>query len=223
MTGTMTVRPAGRDDAREVAVALGRAGLDETVFSWVVPDEQARRARVEAWTDHALGWVSGVLDTGEILVAQQDGGEILGLSVWEFFPGGPARPDPAAAAEQAAFVARAYGEYAPRMALVAEVTRARHPDREPYWYLQQMAVVPASRGQGLGAAMLRHQVAKADAAGIGAYLEASSPRNRALYARHGFRARGEPIWLPDGGPGIQPMWREPRGDPSTAPSTPPVG
>ncbi|MFC6020935.1 GNAT family N-acetyltransferase [Plantactinospora solaniradicis] len=222
MTETMTVRPAGRDDAGAIAAALGRAGLDETVFGWVVSDEQARRALVEAWTDHAQGWVSGVLDTGEILVGQQDTGEILGLSVWEFLPDGPARPDPVSAAEQAAFVARAYGEYAPRMALVGELTRERHPEREPHWYLQQMVVVPASRGRGLGAAMLRHQLARADAAGVGAYLEASSPRNRALYERHGFRARGEPIWLPEGGPGIQPMWREPRRDAPTTPAAPPV-
>ncbi|MBE1491953.1 GNAT family N-acetyltransferase [Plantactinospora soyae] len=218
MTETMTVRPAGPDDAGAVALALGRAGLDETVFGWVVPDEDARRARVEAWTEHAVGWVSGMLDAGEILVAYQGNGEILGLSVWEFFPDGPARSDPASAAEQAALVAQAYDEYAPRMALVGELTRERHPAREPYWYLQQMAVVPASRGQGLGGAMLRHQLARADAAQIGAYLEASSPRNRALYERHGFRPRGEPIRLPDGGPGIQPMWRDPRLDPATTPT-----
>lgn len=223
MTGTISVRPAGREDARKIAVALGRAGLDETVFSWVVPDVQARRARVEAWTDHVVEWVSGVLDTGEILVVEQDGGQIAGLSVWEFFPDGPARPDPASAAEQAAFVARAYGEYAPRLALVGALTRARHPEREPYWYLQQMAVVPASRGRGLGTAMLRHQITRADAVGIGVYLEASSPRNRALYERHGFRARGGPIWLPDGGPGIQPMWRDPRSDPPTVATAPSVG
>lgn len=45
-------------------------------------------------------------------------------------------------------------------------------------------------------------------AAVPVYLEASTPRNRALYERHGFRDHGEPIPLPDG-PRLQPMWRTP--------------
>ena len=42
-----------------------------------------------------------------------------------------------------------------------------------------------------------------------AYLEASSPRSRDLYAQHGYLA-GEPFRVPDGTP-FWPMWREPVG------------
>ncbi|MEV2242744.1 hypothetical protein [Micromonospora sp. NPDC049891] len=38
------------------------------------------------------------------------------------------------------------------------------------------------------------------------YLEASTPLNRKLYARHGFADHGAPIQLPEGGPALQPMW-----------------
>ena len=41
-----------------------------------------------------------------------------------------------------------------------------------------------------------------------AYHEASSPRNRALYERHGYVTQGE-FTLPDGPP-LWPMWRDPR-------------
>ncbi|AVT36060.1 N-acetyltransferase [Plantactinospora sp. BB1] len=214
MTETMTVRRAGLADARAVAEAVARAGLDEAVFSWVVPDEAARQACAEAWVEFAPAWVSGLLETGEILLMRDGSLAVGGLSVWELRGPGPdestAPVDPVEAQRQAAFLDRAYGRYAPRMALVDELIAARHPDREPHWYLQQMAVLPALRGRGLGGAMLRHQLDRADTDGIGTYLEASTPRNRALYERYGFRAQGEPIRLPDGGPALQPMWRDPR-------------
>jgi hypothetical protein len=42
-----------------------------------------------------------------------------------------------------------------------------------------------------------------------AYLEASSPRNRALYQRHGFYDL-ERLVLPANGPTLYPMWRKPQ-------------
>ena len=72
-----------------------------------------------------------------------------------------------------------------------------------------LGVVPGARGRGLGGALLRDRLVRADAEGMPAYLEASSPRSRALYERHGFRATGDPIHLPDGPP-LWPMWRAAR-------------
>ena len=42
-----------------------------------------------------------------------------------------------------------------------------------------------------------------------AYHEATSLRNRALYEQHGYVTQGE-FTLPDGGPTLWRMWREPR-------------
>ena len=50
---------------------------------------------------------------------------------------------------------------------------------------------------------------RADADGLPAYHEATSPRNRALYERHGYVNQGELV-LPDGGPTLWRMWRDPR-------------
>lgn len=45
-------------------------------------------------------------------------------------------------------------------------------------------------------------------AGIPAYLEASTPRNAALYARHGYLPQpNAPFYLPGDGPPMIPMWR----------------
>ncbi|MEE6261503.1 GNAT family N-acetyltransferase [Plantactinospora sonchi] len=232
MSDEVTVRRAGLADAPAVMRALGQGCLDEAVFSWVVPDGSARQERTVAWTGQAAAWVGGMLEEGVLLVAEHGAGEIAGLSLWELLPADPAAGqappaepapgttgspgtdtasgEPTGSAEETARFIPVYGpEYAPRMALVSELTRRRHPRREPHWYLQQMVVVPTWRGHGLGGAMLRHQLELVDTAGLGAYLEASSARNRKLYERHGFRAHGDPIRLPEDGPAIQPMWRPP--------------
>jgi hypothetical protein len=44
-----------------------------------------------------------------------------------------------------------------------------------------------------------------------AYLNAGSPRSRDLYLRHGFEVTEE-FRLPEGGPPLWRMWREPRAE-----------
>jgi GNAT superfamily N-acetyltransferase len=86
--------------------------------------------------------------------------------------------------------------------------QAHHP-REPHWYLLCLGTEPARQSRGIGSAVLRPMLATCDAQRLPAYLEASSERNRALYLRHGFQDSGEPLQLPDDGPLMYPMWREP--------------
>ncbi|MGW0433875.1 GNAT family N-acetyltransferase [Micromonospora sp. NPDC003197] len=204
MTESITVRLGRPEDVPAIATTIEEAGFDEAVFSWVIPDEQARREWMAAGTEQQLAWVTGALTTGEIVTAGDPSREIAGISVWQFQDGTPEAAPPA---ELTNFFEQVYGPYAPRIMLVLELTGQRHPRAEPHWYLQQMVVVPQFRGRGLGGAMLRHQLARADAAGVPTYLEASNPRNRALYERYGFRPLGDPIALPDNGPHLQPMWR----------------
>ncbi|MFW6094260.1 MAG: GNAT family N-acetyltransferase [Pseudomonadota bacterium] len=83
-----------------------------------------------------------------------------------------------------------------------------HPE-EPHWYLPQIAVDPACQGQGLGAALMKHALARCDADGVIAYLESSNPRNVSLYERHGFEVMGT---IEAGRcPPMQPMIRRPGG------------
>lgn len=82
-----------------------------------------------------------------------------------------------------------------------------HPT-EPHWYLPLMGVDLPYIGRGLGSALLRHATARSDKDGAPCYLEATSPLNKPLYARHGFEEIGviqfgtsPPCW---------PMIRKPR-------------
>lgn len=78
---------------------------------------------------------------------------------------------------------------------------------EPHHHLALLAVEPSFQGRGLGSALLRHHHASLDGAGTAAYLEASSPADCDLYARHGYELR-ETFALPDGTLFL-PMWRLP--------------
>ena len=92
-----------------------------------------------------------------------------------------------------------------------ELQAGMHP-HAPHWYLPWIGVRPEAQGMGLGAQLLSLGLARADAEGMPAYLEATNRRNAALYARHGF----EPIGVVEapGYPEIIPMWRPARaGDP----------
>ena len=68
---------------------------------------------------------------------------------------------------------------------VFEQMDEHHPD-DDVWYLPLIGVDPVAQGRGLGGALLRHALKTCDSDGLPAYLEATSPRNRNLYARHGF-------------------------------------
>jgi GNAT superfamily N-acetyltransferase len=75
-----------------------------------------------------------------------------------------------------------------------------HPAAD-VWYLPLIGVDVVAQGRGLGSALLQHALAICDSDGLPAYLEATNPRNRDLYARHGFNVlnviqagSSPPIW-----------------------------
>ena len=86
---------------------------------------------------------------------------------------------------------------------------ARHPKTPPHYYLFALGVDPAHQGRGLGSALLRAVTSQCDEKKIGAYLEASTPTNARLYARHGFQVTEE-LKMAKDAPLVSLMWREPR-------------
>jgi ribosomal protein S18 acetylase RimI-like enzyme len=91
-------------------------------------------------------------------------------------------------------------------ALFAQM-EAYHP-HAPHWHLPLIGVDPVRQGRGYGSALLRHALEGCDRHQALAYLEATSPRNVALYARHGFEVLGT-IQVGTSPP-IAPMVRTPR-------------
>ncbi len=177
-------------DVRAAAQTLALAFHDDPVFRWWIADDARRRAVLPAF----FAVVAGA--TEELHVDD----DLDAVAVWT----------PPGAEDDEGLVPAlvdATGEDAERMFPVLELMAQHHP-AEPHWYLWFLGTRPERQSRGLGSALMRPVLERCDDAGLPAYLEATSDRGAALYARHGFETVGE-IVLP-GGPSLWPMWREAR-------------
>lgn len=84
----------------------------------------------------------------------------------------------------------------------------KHP-HEPHYYLLGLGVEPDLQGRGLGTKLMRPVLERCDREGIPAYLESSKEKNVPLYERNGFKVT-EQLTVPNGGPPIWLMWRDPQ-------------
>lgn len=191
------VRRSTYTDLTPMATVLAAAFHDDPVVSWLVPDEGRRRADLAALM---LVFAARVQPHGENCVNETATGAALWLPPRATFT---AEDD---ARFETALVAAA-GQDVERAGQLTAVMEEAHPT-DPHHYLMLLGVVPDQQGTGIGSALLRAVLDIADAAGEPAYLEATSPLNRALYERHGFEVTRElrcadcpPLWA---------MWRDPR-------------
>jgi len=83
-----------------------------------------------------------------------------------------------------------------------------HEPREPLLYLSHIGVMPDRQREGLGSALMRDGLARADRDGVSSWLETSRAENVAYYERFGFRTAVDEN-APDGGPHIWFMRRLP--------------
>jgi GNAT superfamily N-acetyltransferase len=141
-------------------------------------------------------------------VAGEDRGrELCADAVALWLPAGPGAPGPPPGYRQ--LLAAATAPWTGRFAVFDEVLENHHPADVPHQHLAILAVRPGCQGQGIGTALLTGRHVDLDRDGPPAYPEASSPRARDLYLRHGYTLRPDaPFRLP-GGPPFWPMWREP--------------
>lgn len=182
---------------------LGRAFYDDPVMMWMMPDNDARaRAMPRVFATMAR---HHFLAGGGAEVACRDG-VIGGTALWD--PPGRWR-----ATRREEWLMKpgfiwAFRSRARASEQVAELMKQNHPE-EPHWYLMLLGSDPTVRGAGFGHALMRSRLDRCDAEGAPAYLENSNPKNEAYYMRFGFEVTGE-IKLPDGGPTLWTMWRQPR-------------
>jgi GNAT superfamily N-acetyltransferase len=197
------VRAAAPVELSAIREMLVRAFSDDPQFSWLMPCERSRPARLRRFFGTLLRLEGFGL--ADIDVVGKNGG-IAGAAVW--FPPGSWPPPAIRQFRALAGYTRAFGKrVATASALVNAAARA-HPSAE-YWYLACIGVDPATQGSGLGAALLRSRLAVCDSQGAVAFLESSKSCNVPLYEHFGFVA-GRPLSLPPGAPEITPMTRPPR-------------
>lgn len=192
------VRDAVPDDVAALARALAAAFEDDPIFGWLLPDQRRRHDKLLRFFTLELGHV--VLPSGKVWMSPEGSGACLELP-----PGGWRMPLRTQALHAPGFAA-VFGRSLPKALITITKMEQKHL-REPHLYVPYVGVAPKAQGAGLGTKLLGRTVERADADGLPTYLEATSERNAALYARLGFEHLGAFTVL--GSPPLWPMRRPP--------------
>ena len=200
---TIEVRRATEDDIPAMAGVLSRAFSNDPPLSWVFRDETTRVDRLGALFTTALTEL--FVPKGHVFTTA----DVSGAALWE--PPGEWRTPDEVVERMAPRMAESFlPEELDRMLTFLGTMEDAHPDDPEHWYLGVLGADLDRQGQGIGSAVMAPKLAEIDAAGDAAYLESSNVRNVPLYERHGFTVV-DVLDLPDDGPAIWRMWREPVG------------
>ncbi|MGV0646239.1 GNAT family N-acetyltransferase [Mycolicibacterium sp. XJ879] len=203
MPFAIDVRPPQKGDIRPLALTLGRAFYDDPLMKWMLADGSRRTKGLTrmfaTMTRHHF------LAGGGVEVALGADG-IGAAALWD--PPGRWKQSPVQELRMMPSFLLAMRAGARRGRQVSELMKECHPE-EPHWYLGVIGSDPTVRGGGFGRALMQSRLDRVDAEHAPAYLESSNPDNIPYYQRFGFEVTGE-ITLPDGGPKMWPMWRNPR-------------
>lgn len=198
----IVVAPATPGDLAAAAAVLAEAFAGDPVVGTVVGGPE--RGREERTRHFFVGLLRPAIADGTVDVARQAGRtDVLGVAIWE-------APDAVTTVGRLTLQLpsfwRACGVRGLRRAITTKQVIDRHRPRARHWYLQEIGVAAAARGQGVGGALLESRLAGIDHDDVGAYLESSGERSRRLYRRHGFVDAG-----PVEGLAVAPvaMWRAP--------------
>ncbi|WP_395648147.1 GNAT family N-acetyltransferase [Terricaulis sp.] len=188
MSAPPSVRPARAEEICDVAQVLTDAFVDEAGLNYWLRQGAAKQRARERFFDRAVK--DAVHPERELWLAEA-GGETLGAAIW-LAPGKKAydlSPLKQLALTPLMLSIAGLGGMSRGFAL-AEKLEALHPHGS-HAHLVFLGVATAAQGRGVGSAILKHTLAPLDASGTMAFLETTTPRNVALYERHGFVVSGE--------------------------------
>jgi GNAT superfamily N-acetyltransferase len=193
------IRKATAHDVPRLAQALALAFYDDPVFKWLAPNDSERIRRSARGFAFHLRKV--YLPHQECYITNEGTGGAL------WVPPGKWRLGLLAQLRLAPGMIAALGSRLPQTLRAVNKIEAKHP-HEPHYYLAFVGLEREHQGKGIGTALIRPILDRCDRDEIPAYLEASAPRNREYYLRHGFEITEEYRYPKDGPPSWR-MWREP--------------
>lgn len=206
MSAPPSVRRARTNETNAVASVLTDAFVDEDGLNyWLRQGEAKDRAR-RRFFDAAVR--EAIHPERELWVADGDGASPLGAAIW-LAPGVKAFDHtPLQQVMMLPLLMRIAGISGMERGRALGGKLASYHPQQPHAHLVFLGVSPTAQGSGVGSALLKETLALCDQQGLLAYLECSTPRNVALYQRHGFEVTGE-FELP--GLHFWTMTRSPRG------------
>lgn len=192
------MRIAGAEDQEEMARILLAGFTGDPMLEWIFGRED--------FEARALGWlrrlVPAVMANGEGCIDE------LGRAAAIWANPGVAVGKTREGEAQNEYLLEALGARA-EVVMGAMASLSRHRPAAPSSrHLVLIGAVPGARGSGVGDEALAILLERCAEDGSGVYLNSSNPRNHSFYERRGFRRLAE-ARMPDGGPLISPMWRDP--------------
>jgi ribosomal protein S18 acetylase RimI-like enzyme len=182
------VRRATQAEVPAMAAVLARAFARDPFFSWLAGDAPERNLRMR------LGWAGILRHASARLRETWTTDDVAGVAIW--LPPGHGASSLLDSLRLTPALARLTGwrrlrEVSAATELLEQRRRTHVP--APHWYLSALGVDPDRQRQGIGSALLRIVLDRADADRTPAYLETATARNVLLYERHGFEVVEELI------------------------------
>ena len=195
----MQGRVAVVEDTNEIARTLAEAFFLDPVWGWAFDDPAQRKAQHEAWfrllvhsaLPYQWVWTTPGYEAATVWVP----------------PGCPELNEE----DEALLEAMLRESLGARAELVFEIFdrfEAAHPRTQEHYYLSLLGTHTDHRGAGIGMRLLQENLVRLDALRLPAYLESTNPANLERYEGVGF-AVSNVFDLPDGGPTVTTMWRDP--------------
>lgn len=194
MTSEQQITVTSTDDEHRAIATITMAFANDPVTRWVFPDAHQY---LTYWPRILKALAGGAFAKG----TADSVDDCRGVALW--LPPGVGSDDELMGEIAAEAVPAAeHDEVFGFMGQMAEF----HPT-EPHWYLPVIGVDVTRQGRRYGSALLRHALVRCDQDRLPAYLEATSPLNKALYVRHGFEEIG--VIQAGSSPPMWPMLRKP--------------
>jgi GNAT superfamily N-acetyltransferase len=208
--------------SKEAAQIAAAAFADDPLWSHTLPDPERRRL------PHLimLGTALRRIGPPQIARVALEGDRVIGFASWTtagsddpYDPFDPTRPvDPHMARATRKLVRRAASDWPRLTALYA--TLAQSYPNDPGWFLGVLAVHPDHQRTGVGTALLRDGLDRADLDNQSVSLQTSTPGNVDFYRRHGFEVTRTFAELYPGSPPLWTMRRPTAPNATGAPSEP---
>ncbi len=193
-------RRATLDDAVSLSKLFASGFMDDPLFDYMIRPGAGRTAALEMFFYEILS--ARDIPQGEVWMSSDGHACVCWLRP-------DARRSPGGIIQKLKwlpFFVRVYSLARFTRAMAVMEAMDKHHPSEPHFYLTFVSVSPQYRGVGLGSRILKATLKQVDAAGMGAYVESSNPKNATFYERGGFVAPKN--IAPDGAPPLIAMWRD---------------